>query len=64
MDVQPKVVFGKEINAMTQATIRSSRPDKWVSPRPPMDPTMRAIAYGKVRPMAEPNWLERLLGKN
>ncbi|MEL7199574.1 MAG: hypothetical protein AAGL10_14785 [Pseudomonadota bacterium] len=49
---------------MTQATIRSSRPDKWVSPRPPMDPTMRAIAYGKVRPMAEPNWLERLLGKN
>ncbi|WP_156423789.1 hypothetical protein [Erythrobacter sp. YT30] len=48
---------------MTQATIRSSRPDKWISPRPPMDPAIRALAYGKVRPMYEPSWIERLLGK-
>lgn len=49
---------------MTQATIRSSRPDQWANPRPPVDPSRRLMAYGKVRPMEEPSWLERLLGRS
>ena len=47
---------------MSQYSFHSSRPDHWVSPRPTRDPSIRALAYGRVRPMHEPTWLERLFG--
>ena len=51
---------------MTQYPIRTSRPDQWTSPRPYSDPSLRALAYGRVRPMHEPSWwakiMERWLG--
>ncbi|NVE95684.1 hypothetical protein [Altererythrobacter lutimaris] len=42
---------------------RSSQPDHWVQPRPHRDASLRRQAYGKVRPMHEPSWFERLLGR-
>jgi hypothetical protein len=48
--------------SMSQYSFRTSRPDAWTSPRPHSDPTVRAMAYGRVRPMHEPRWFERLLG--
>ncbi|MEE4154599.1 MAG: hypothetical protein V2I27_10610 [Erythrobacter sp.] len=48
---------------MNTRTFHSSRPDHWNSPRPVSDPCLRALAYGKVRPMEEPSWLERLFGR-
>lgn len=48
---------------MTQYTFRSSRPDHWISPRPYSDPCLRAHAYGRVQPMHEPSFLEKLLGR-
>ena len=48
---------------MPQYPIRTSRPDHWTSPRPYSDPSLRALAYGKIRPMHEPSWLEKLLGR-
>lgn len=48
---------------MSNYSFRSSRPDAWSSPRPYSDPTLRAMAYGKVQPMHQPTWLERLLGR-
>jgi len=47
---------------MSHYTYRGSPPDRWSSPRPHSDPSLRALAYGKVRPMHEPSWLERLFG--
>ena len=48
---------------MSQYSCRSSKPDRWVSPRPYSDPSLRALAYGAVRSMYEPSWLVRLLGR-
>ncbi len=48
---------------MSHYTFHSSRPDPWVSPRQPLDPAIRALAHGPVRPMHEPSWLDRLLGR-
>ena len=48
---------------MTHNIYRSSKPDAWTSPRQQLDPAIRAMAYGRVRPMHEPSWLERLLGR-
>ncbi len=48
---------------MSHYTFRSSRPDQWVSPRPGLDPAVRAMAYGPVRSMYEPTWLERVFGR-
>lgn len=48
---------------MSHRIYGTSRPDHWSSPRPYSDPTLRAMAYGKVQPMYEPSWLERLLGR-
>lgn len=42
---------------------RSSRTDHWNHPRPHSDASLRRQAYGKVRPMQEASWLERLLGR-
>ena len=47
---------------MCQYRFSSSKPDQWVSPRPYSDPSIRAMAYGRVRPMHEPSFLERLFG--
>lgn len=47
---------------MSSYSFRSSKPDKWISPRPYSDPSLRALAYGPVQSMHEPNWFEKLLG--
>lgn len=41
----------------------SSRPDGWSSPRPYSDATFRKMAHGKIMPMHEPTFLERLFGR-
>lgn len=48
---------------MSQYRFSSSKPDQWVSPRPISDPCIRAMAYGRVQPMHEPSWLDRLFGR-
>lgn len=47
---------------MSSYSFRSSKPDRWISPRPHSDPALRALAYGPVRSMDEPSWLAKLLG--
>ena len=51
---------------MSHYRFHSSRPDHWVSPRAYSDPSLRAMAYGRVRPMHEASgfsgWLERWFG--
>lgn len=47
---------------MTSASIRSSAPDSWSSPRPFTDATTRRMKYGAIRPMEEPGLLERWFG--
>lgn len=42
---------------------RSSRADGWSSPRPYSDPTYRHMSHGKILPMEEPGFLERLFGR-
>ncbi|MEL7444970.1 MAG: hypothetical protein AAGK02_04065 [Pseudomonadota bacterium] len=49
---------------MSSYNFHRSQPDRWSSPRPYSDPSIRAYAYGKVRPMHEPSWLERLFGRD
>lgn len=48
---------------MSHYTYRSSKPDPWTHPRPHTDASLRAMAYGPVRPMHEPSWLERIFGR-
>jgi len=52
---------------MTPYPIHRSRPDAWTSPRSTSDPSLRALAYGPVRPMHEPSlferFVERVLGR-
>jgi len=45
---------------MSSLSFRSSRPDPWTSPRPPLDANRRRIAHGKILPMEEPGLLSRL----
>ena len=47
---------------MSSYSFRSSKPDRWSSPRAYSDPSLRALAYGPVRPMQEPSWFEKLIG--
>lgn len=42
----------------------SSRPDNWTQPRPHSDPSLRLHKYGRVRPMEEPSFWDRLLGRH
>ena len=42
---------------------RSSRPDGWIVPRSYSDPSFRAMTHGKILPMEEPGFLERLFGR-
>ncbi len=47
------------------ATISGSRPDRWLIPHQPLDPSMRRLTYGPIRPMDwtdRPLW-RRLLGR-
>lgn len=48
---------------MTSAPIRSSAPDTWSSPRPFSDASTRRMKYGAIRPMEEPGFFARLLGR-
>ena len=41
----------------------SSRPDAWSSPRPFTDATYRTMSHGKILPMEEPGFFERLFGR-
>lgn len=40
------------------ATISSSRPDKWLVPHQSLDPSVRRLTYGPIRPM---DWTDRPL---
>jgi hypothetical protein len=48
---------------MSSYSFRTSRPDRWSSPRPHLDATVRRMHYGPVQPMADPNagWFKRWL---
>ncbi|MGY6637819.1 MAG: hypothetical protein ACXIUO_11855 [Erythrobacter sp.] len=48
---------------MSAYTFRSSRPDRWVAPRPYSDASLRAQTYGRVQPMEAPSLAERLLAR-
>ncbi len=48
---------------MSHYSYHSSRSDPWISPRQPLNPSARALAYGPVRSMHEPTWLERIFGR-
>jgi hypothetical protein len=45
---------------MASLSYRSSRPDRWVMPRPHHDPSLRYMIHGPIRPMEEPGFWERL----
>lgn len=49
---------------MSAYTFRSSRPDKWVSPRPTRDPARLKAIHGPLQPMApqRAGLLTRLFG--
>ena len=48
---------------MSSYTFRSSRPDRWVQPRPYSDASLRRMAYGAIQPMeaSRTGLLSRLL---
>ncbi|WP_423142626.1 hypothetical protein ACOYW6_04565 [Parablastomonas sp. CN1-191] len=49
---------------MANATIRTSRPDAWAAPRPSMDPSLRRMTYGPIRPMNDNRgFFGRLFGR-
>lgn len=48
---------------MISSRYRSSRPHESVLPRPIVDAHQRYRFYGKVQPMEQPSFLERLFGR-
>jgi hypothetical protein len=48
---------------MSSLSFHSSRPDRWTSPRPPLDAGLRRIAHGRIQPMEQPGFLSRLFGQ-
>ncbi|WP_228242981.1 hypothetical protein [Porphyrobacter sp. GA68] len=48
---------------MSTYTVRSSRPDSWVQPRPYCDESIRLRTYGRIQPMERPGFLARLFGR-
>ena len=48
---------------MSKYSYHGSAPDKWSSPRPYTDPSLRRYHYGKIQPMQEDRqgFLARLL---
>ncbi|WP_199504771.1 hypothetical protein [Qipengyuania sp. YIM B01966] len=53
--------------AMSSYSFRSSTPDRWASPRPYSDPSLRMRQFGRIQPMEQQNrWdrlVERLIGR-
>ena len=45
---------------MSSLTFRSSRPDRWISPRPYSDASLRRHIHGPIQPMEQPTLLQRL----
>ena len=52
---------GKE-DAMSNLNSSSSKPDAWIQPRPHRDASQRYITYGKLLPMEQPGFWQRLFG--
>ena len=48
---------------MSSMSYRSSRPDRWVQPKPYSDSAMRTRAHGRILPMEEPGFFARLFGR-
>lgn len=48
---------------MSVYTVRSSRPDPWIQPRPYSDPSSRLRKHGRILPMERPGLLARLFGR-
>jgi hypothetical protein len=48
--------------AVSNLNYRTSRPDAWIMPRPHRDPSQRLITHGKILPMEEPGFWQRLFG--
>ena len=48
---------------MSQYSYHSSQPDRWTTPRPHSDPSLRRMHYGAIQPMEtkRPSILRRLL---
>ncbi len=47
---------------MSSLTYRSSRPDRWVQPKPYSDSSMRLHHHGRILPMEQPGFFARLFG--
>ncbi|WP_279349400.1 hypothetical protein [Erythrobacter litoralis] len=47
---------------MSSLSFRSSRPDRWSSPKPYSDASLRMKHHGKILPMEQPGFFARLLG--
>ena len=47
---------------MSSLSYHSSRPDRWVQPRPYRDASLRLQTHGPIRPMEEPGFFARLFG--
>ncbi|WP_427967544.1 hypothetical protein [Altererythrobacter sp.] len=47
---------------MSSYRYSSSKPDRWSHPRPYSDASLRQMAHGRVLPMKQPGFFERLLG--
>ena len=48
---------------MSSLSFRSSRPDRWSSPKPYSDASLRMKHHGKIIPMEEePGFIARLFG--
>lgn len=48
---------------MSSLSFHSSRPDRWVAPKPYSDSSLRYKTHGKIQPMEEPGFLARLFGR-
>ena len=47
---------------MSSLSFHSSRPDRWVKPKPYSDASLRYKQHGKILPMEEPGFFARLFG--
>ena len=46
---------------MSSLSYRSSRPDRWSTPRPYQDASLRLRTHGPIQPMDQPSLFSRLL---
>ena len=49
-------------DGMSNLSYRSSQPDAWSKPRPCPDASQRFMTYGKLMPMEQPGFWQRLFG--